>query len=87
VYHQTNEKFTLIISTFQNTNKFCIVLQSWWPGLSQGFIETRSTLKKFFGRHHHVTLPYRVSVVTTMANAICRPWCCCHECVSFLDTT
>jgi len=28
--------------------------------LSQGFIETRLrlTLKKFFGRYHHLTLPY-----------------------------
>jgi len=33
-----------------------------------------------------LTLPYRVSV-TTMANDICRPWYCCHEYVSFLDTT
>jgi len=51
-------------------------------------IETRlrSILKKFFGRYHHSTLPYRVSV-TTMANAICRPWYCCHEYVSFLETT
>jgi len=42
--------------------------------LSQGFIETRliSTLEKLFGRYHHLTLPYRVSV-TTMANDICRP--------------
>jgi len=33
------------------------------------FIETslRSTLKKFFGRYHHLTLSYRVSV-TTMVN-------------------
>jgi len=45
-----------------------------------------STLKKFFGRDHHLTLPYRVSV-TTMANDICRPWYCCHEYISFLDTT
>jgi len=56
--------------------------------LSQGFIETRlrSTLKQFVGRYHHLTLPYRVSV-TTMANDIFRPWYCCHEYVSFLDTT
>jgi len=42
--------------------------------LSRVFIETRliSTLKKFFSRYHHLTLPYRVSV-TTMANDICRP--------------
>jgi len=40
----------------------------------------------FFGRYHHLTLPYRVSV-TVMANDICRPWYCCHEYVSFLDTT
>jgi len=42
--------------------------------LSQCFIETRlrSTLTKFFGRYHHLTLPYRVSV-TTMANDICWP--------------
>jgi len=48
--------------------------------LSQGFIETRliSTLKRGFGRYHHLTLPYRVSV-TTMANDIYRPWYCCHE--------
>jgi len=41
---------------------------------SQGFIETilRATLKKVFGRYHHLTFPYRVSV-TTMANDICRP--------------
>jgi len=25
--------------------------------------------------------------VTTMANDICRLWYCCHEYVSFLDTT
>jgi len=25
--------------------------------------------------------------VTTMANDICRPWYCCHEYVSFIDTT
>jgi len=37
-------------------------------------METRliSTLKKFFGRYHHLTLSYRISV-TTMANDICRP--------------
>jgi len=42
--------------------------------LSQGLIETRliSTLKKFFGRNHHFTLPYRFTV-TTMANDIFRP--------------
>jgi len=42
--------------------------------LNQGFIETRlrSIFEKFFGRYHHLTLPYRVSV-TTMANDICRP--------------
>jgi len=59
-----------------------------WKLLSQGFIETtfRSTLKKFFGRYHHLTLPYLVPV-TTMANNICRPWYCCHEYVSYLDTT
>jgi len=28
---------------------------------------------------------YHVSV-TAMANDICRPWYCCHEYVSFLDT-
>jgi len=56
--------------------------------LNQCFIETRmrSILKKCFGRYHHLTLPYRVSV-TTMANDICRPWYCCHEYLSFLDTT
>jgi len=56
--------------------------------LSQGFLETRlkSTLKKFFGRYHHLTLLYRLSV-TTMANYICRPWYCCHEYVLFIDTT
>jgi len=56
--------------------------------LSQGFIETRpiSTLKKLFSRYYHLTLPYHVSV-TTMANDICRPCYCCHEYVSFLDTT
>jgi len=56
--------------------------------LGQDFIETRltSTLKKFFGCYYHLTLSYRVSV-TTMANDICRPWYCCHEYVSFLDTT
>jgi len=34
--------------------------------LNQGFIETRqiSILNKFFGRYHHLTLPYRVSVTT-----------------------
>jgi len=38
------------------------------------FLETRliSTLQNIFGRYHHLTLPYRVSV-TTMANYICRP--------------
>jgi len=36
--------------------------------------------------YHHLTLPYRVSL-TTMANDIYRPWYCCHEYVSFLDTT
>jgi len=48
--------------------------------LNQGFTETRlrSILKKFFGRYHHLTLPFRVSV-TTMANDICRPWYWCHE--------
>jgi len=56
-----------------------------------GFIETRlrSTLNYYFffgGRYYHLTLPYRFSV-TTMANDICRPWYCCHEYVSFLDTT
>jgi len=45
----------------------------------------RSTLKKFFGRYHHLTLSYRVSV-TTKANNICRPWYCCHENVPCLDT-
>jgi len=42
--------------------------------LNQGFIETRlrTTLKKYFGRYHHLILPYRVSV-TTMANDICGP--------------
>jgi len=30
-----------------------------------------------FGRYHHLTLPYRVSMAT-MANDICRPWYCCH---------
>jgi len=42
--------------------------------LNQGSIETRlrSILKKFFGRYHHLTFPYRLSV-TTMANDICRP--------------
>jgi len=42
--------------------------------LNQGFIETRlrSTLKKLFGRYHHLTLSYRVSV-TTMDNDICMP--------------
>jgi len=56
--------------------------------LSQGFIKTRlrSILKTFFGRYHHLTLPYRVSV-TNIANNICRPWYCCHNYVSFLDTT
>jgi len=44
------------------------------------------SIKKFFGRYHHWTLHYRVSV-TTMDNDICRPWYCCHEYVSFLDTT
>jgi len=38
------------------------------------------------GRYHHLTLPYRVSV-TTMANDIFKPWYCCHEYVSFIDTT
>jgi len=48
--------------------------------LNHGFIETRlrSTRKKFFGRYHHLTLPYHASV-TTMANDICRPWYCCHK--------
>jgi len=46
----------------------------------------RLILRKFFGRYHHLTLTYRVSV-TTMVNDICRPWYCCHEYVSFLDTT
>jgi len=32
-----------------------------------------------------LTLPYRVPV-TTMANDIFRPWYCCHEYVSFIDT-
>jgi len=43
-------------------------------------IETRlrSTLKKCFGRYHHLALPYRVSV-TTMTNDICRRSNCCHE--------
>jgi len=56
--------------------------------LSQSFIETRvgSTPKKCFSRYHHLTLPLSVSV-TTMANDICRPYYCCHEYVSFLDTT
>jgi len=56
--------------------------------LSQVFIGTRlrSTIKKCFSSYHHLTLPCRVSV-TTMANAICRPWYCCHEYFSFLDTT
>jgi len=45
----------------------------------------RSALKQFFGRYHHLTLPYRV-LVTTMANDICMPWYCCHEYVSFVDT-
>jgi len=56
--------------------------------LSQGFIETRlrSTLKKCLGLYHHLTLPYRVSM-TTMANDNSRPRYCCHEYVSFLDTT
>jgi len=56
--------------------------------LNQGIIETRlrSILKTIFGRYHHLTLPYRVSV-TAMANGICKPWYCCHEYVSFLDTT
>jgi len=44
-------------------------------------------LKHFFGGHyHHLTLTYRVSV-TTMANDIFRPWYCCQEYVSLLDTT
>jgi len=56
--------------------------------LNQGFIETRlrSILKKLYFRHHHLTLPYRVSVIT-MVNDTRRPWYCCHEHVSFLDTT
>jgi len=56
--------------------------------LSQGFIKNklRSTLKMFFGRYHHLTLPNRISV-TTMANDICRPWYWWHNFVSFLDTT
>jgi len=56
--------------------------------LNQGIIETRlrSTLEEFLGRYHHLSLPYRVSV-TTMANHIFRLWFCCHEYVSFLDTT
>jgi len=55
---------------------------------NQGFIETRlrSILKKLFGRYHHLTLPYRVSV-TTMANDIFRTWYCCHDYVLFIDTT
>jgi len=42
--------------------------------LYQCFIENRlrSTLKKFFGRYHQLTLPYRVSV-TIITNDICRP--------------
>jgi len=41
---------------------------------SESFIETRLrlTLKTFFGRYHHLSLSYRVSV-TIMANDICRP--------------
>jgi len=37
--------------------------------IAQGFIETRlrSIFKKFVGRYHHLTLPYRISV-TTMAD-------------------
>jgi len=34
----------------------------------------------------HNNILYRVSV-TTMASDICRPWYCCREYVSFLDTT
>jgi len=45
-----------------------------------------STLKKFFGRCHRLTLPFRVSV-TAVADDICGPWCCCRGCVSFLDAT
>jgi len=40
----------------------------------------------FFSRYHHLTLHYRVSM-TTMGNDICRPSYCCHEYVSYLDTT
>jgi len=58
--------------------------------LNQGFIETwlRSTctLTKCFGCYHHLTLLYRVSVIT-MANDICTPCYCCHEYIVFLDTT
>jgi len=45
--------------------------------LSQSFIETRlrSTLKKFFVRYYHLTLPYSVSV-TTMTNVICKAIIC-----------
>jgi len=56
--------------------------------LSQVFLEIRlkSTLKKVFGRYHHLILPYRVSV-TTIDNYIRKPSYCCHKYVSFLDTT
>jgi len=42
--------------------------------LNQGFIKTRlrSILKKVYFRHHHLTLPYRIPVIT-IANDICRP--------------
>jgi len=61
-------KYDVVILTYNKT--FDVSTKKF---LSQGFIETRlrSTIQKYFGRYHNLTLPYRVSV--TMANDICRP--------------
>jgi len=46
----------------------------WKREVKPNALETRlrSTLKKYFGRNYHLTLPYRVPV-TNMVNDICMP--------------
>jgi len=45
--------------------------QSW-------FHRNYTKIYKCFGRYHHSTIPYRISV-TTLTNDICMTWYCCYE--------